>query len=190
MQFLEEWNQQQQQPDQQQPAPPEEEEDVVEAEEVCSVKPHPQELSVRATRVCAVCVQEPVITAASGGRGNRDQEVENGSDEDSEARPLKLREIKTLERQREREAINRRSQLNPPPHEKHLDNHYNSEHHPQEHLSELQTKTKDLTIDDVGFDSDDANDPFLQAVGGADKLLTGEAYQQRLLWEQEQKLRT
>ena len=188
MQFLEEWNQQQQ-PDQQPPAPPEEED--AEEEEVCSVKPHPQELGVRATRVCAVCVQEPVITAASGGRGNRDQEVDNGSDEDPEARPLKLREIKTLERQREREANNRRSQLNPPPPEKHLDNHRNnSEDHPHEHLSELQTKTKDLTIDDDGFDSDDANDPFLQAVGGADKLLTGEAYQQRLLWEQEQKLRT
>jgi hypothetical protein len=39
-------------------------------------------------------------------------------------------------------------------------------------------------VADQAADDDDELDPFLQAVGGADKLLTGEAYQQKLLAQQ------
>ena len=36
----------------------------------------------------------------------------------------------------------------------------------------------------AGAESDDDEDPFLKAVGGADKLLTGKAYQEKLLAQQ------
>jgi hypothetical protein len=181
LQVLEEWNQQQQQQQQTDPqsAPPVEQDG--EEEEVGSLQQH----GAPATRICAVCVQEPAMSEENDHcRG--DQCWDTGQCEDPDARPLKLRELKTLERQRERAAIQSRSQRQPQQDEHEVDHSNNDDQH--EHLVS-QAMTEGLIIDD-GFDSDDANDPFLQAVGGADKLLTGEAYQQKLLWELEQKQRT
>jgi hypothetical protein len=109
-------------------------------------------------RVCAMCTKEPALA----GEVHDDEEEEVGQ------RYLRLRERKTLERQKERATDSKRG-------------------------SKAQKQDEDNDDDDDKSGSDDESeseklgsmeDPFLKAVGGADKLLTGEAYQEMLLQKQ------
>jgi hypothetical protein len=87
-------------------------------------------------------------------------------------RRLKLRERKTLERQQERA-------LNP----KRKDERECAD---EEGSNEI-VEDDGLETDEDGLSGSDADDdPFLKAVGGADKLLTGDAYRNMLLQKAEQ----
>lgn len=106
-------------------------------------------------RVCAMCVKEPAI------RSQEDQEDNNL--QQPLGRRLRLREIKTMERQEERAIAAKKK----------------------------KKKTDESDEDDLSEedeDMSDTEDPFLQAVGGADNLLTGDAYQNMLLQKEESKL--
>lgn len=107
-------------------------------------------------RVCAMCVKEPAI---------RNQEDQEEDTPEPFGRKLRLREIKTLERQEERAMAAKRNKKR------------NNDDESDEDMSEDE-------------DMSDTEDPFLQAVGGADKLLTGDAYQNMLLQKEESKMQT
>jgi hypothetical protein len=115
-------------------------------------------------RVCAICVKEAALPDAN----------EAGLDDNITAatRRLKLRERKTLERQQERA-------LNP----KRKDERECAD---EEGSNEI-VEDDGLETDEDGLSGSDADDdPFLKAVGGADKLLTGDAYRNMLLQKAEQ----
>lgn len=75
---------------------------------------------------------------------------------------LSLRQRKTIERQLERST-------------KRKSNEDGEEEEDDEEKPASEDELPELEEDD------EAEDPFLQAIGGADQLVTGEAYQQRLL---------
>jgi hypothetical protein len=65
------------------------------------------------------------------------------------------------------------------------DNENEDGHQPQGSLDAVtEEDVVDDDIDDYPDYGDDENDPFLKAIGGKDKLLTGEAYQRKLLEQQ------
>ena len=113
--------------------------------------------ATRKPRVCAVCVKELALPDPDG-----DVDDENVLERLGR---IKLRERKAIERQLEREA--REARRKPKAGE------------------EEEDDDDDGEDDSSGADySDDEDDPFLKAVGGADKLLTGKAYQEKLLAQQ------
>ena len=60
-------------------------------------------------------------------------------------------------------------------------------HQPQRPLETLSEEDMANDFDVAPDYGDDEDDPFLKAIGGADKLLTGEAYQRKLLAQQNKK---
>jgi hypothetical protein len=128
-------------------------EDVTRPDEACQEATKPAVYR----RVCAMCTKEPALA----GEVHDDEEEEVGQ------RHLRLRERKTLERQKERATDSKRG-------------------------SKAQKQDEDDDDDDKSGSDDESEseklgsmeDPFLKAVGGADKLLTGEAYQEMLLQKQ------
>jgi hypothetical protein len=113
-------------------------------------------------RACAVCVKEIALP---------DPEDENDGDLLESMGKISLRERKTLERQLAKKTKKSTKKKNA------IDEDDENEE------DELEA---DLDFDDNEKESDDEDDPFLKAVGGADKLLTGEAYQQKLLAQEHQ----
>jgi Uncharacterized conserved protein (DUF2039) len=115
-------------------------------------------------RACAVCVKELALPDPE-----EDDDNENVLDRLGR---MKLRERKAIERQLEREAREARNKSKEGDAEEKQDNDDDS-----------HKKRPDVVDDDSAGDlySDDEDDPFLKAVGGADKLLTGKAYQDKLL---------
>lgn len=118
-------------------------------------------------RVCAMCVKEPALPG-SDDEGGDDNAVH------APARRLRLREIKTLERQRQAAARLRRR--------KNASAIGEGDEHDGEDNSKGESAADD-SLSNGGSDEDDEEDedPLLRAVGGSEKLLTGEAYQQMLL---------
>ena len=108
-------------------------------------------------RVCAMCVKEPALPGDSDEEDELDETLQHLD------RPLKLRERKRLERMLEKKSSRRRTR----PEEV---NEEQDEVDPQ-HEGEEDSNNND----------EEDNDPLLEAVGGADQLLTGEAYQAKLL---------
>jgi hypothetical protein len=124
-------------------------------------------------RVCAICVKEPVrTTQAIIDRG----EAEEIEEKLAAGHDMKLRERRALERkleklrkeEKERKKLERQ-QLDAPSQEIDADESENSHHH------------SDMDVDDSEENKSDNEDELLKAVGGKDKLLTGEAYRQMLL---------
>lgn len=123
-------------------------------------------------RACAMCVKEIAIP-------EEEEENEDDSEIIASLNRMKLRERKALERQliKEEKANSKRS----------------SNSDDAEEDGEGENGENGLgRIDEDGLvrrdnDDDDEDDPFLKAVGGADQLLTGEAYQRKLLLQHEQK---
>jgi hypothetical protein len=118
------------------------------------------------SRVCAICVKEPAL------RGEQNDPSSSGAaDTTVDLGALKLRELKTLRRQQER-AQQELKQKNKPPTDVDADDNDNK---------------NDETIEggDGDDESDDEDDPFLLAIGGVRNLAVGEAYQQRILQQQE-----
>lgn len=112
---------------------------------------HMNTLSMRA---CAICVKEIALP----------DPVEEEEDLVVSVDKIKLRERKTIERQLMKEA-NKKSATD------------GDEEDEDNRIANAEGGL--ATIEDDSEEEDD--DPFLKAVGGADKLLTGEAYQKKLL---------
>lgn len=115
-------------------------------------------------RACAVCVKELALP---------DPEEEEDENLLDRLGRIKLRERKAIERQLEREAREARKQAN----DDQEDSNDDDDASEDERLSELDENDEDNDIDEE-------DDPFLKAIGGADKLLTGKAYQEKLLAQQ------
>ena len=111
-------------------------------------------------RVCAMCVKEPALAGESDEEDEFDETLKHLD------RPLKLRERKRLERLAEKKSKSNRRRTRP-------------EEEKEEHDEEVDRPQE--AEEDYSGDDDEDNDPLLKAVGGADKLLTGEAYQAKLL---------
>lgn len=148
--------------------------DSVVNEELCEVTP-----AIRVyRRVCAICVKEPALGAEQMSDYQEDPEITRLRDLD---RPLKLREVKRLERQVEKKSSRRRRSSSASDEEEDDDNA--KENDEEKDGSEVENV-------DNEDEEDEELDPFLQAVGGADKLLTGEAYQAKLLQQQAEQAAT
>ena len=124
-------------------------------------QPHKEEVDAdhdEYYRVCAVCVKEPSIYS------DDDDEEEDPA----AGRRMKLRDRKTLERQK--------LKATKKPRRKDV-----QEEQPDDQAQGSHGAEKVDNVLDALEEGEDEQDPFLQAVGGADKLLTGEAYQNMLL---------
>lgn len=117
-------------------------------------------------RICAMCVSEAALPASD----DEADEVNEGP-----VQRLTLRQRKTLERQQLRQFSKKKKTRNPSDASEDDDESVQADESPSK---------RDGTVAD-SLDDDDEDDPFLKAVGGADKLLTGEAYQKRRLLEQQ-----
>ena len=124
-------------------------------------------------RICCVCAKEPSLFDPDTADKNNDKEEPSN-------RRIRLRERKALERQREREANNETKEKAAA-----------SREEPQVNYDEAEEEYSQGDGDDDRASSlseseslQDCDDPFLKAIGGADKLLVGEAYQQKLLSQQ------
>lgn len=116
-----------------------------------------EEEQIPRLRACAICVKEVALPDPEGEEDDLPEAVGR----------IRLRERKTIERQLMREAGG--SSSDAPKENKDGD----------ERISEVDDLANPLD------DNDDDEDPFLKAVGGAGKLLTGEAYQKKLLQQQQ-----
>jgi hypothetical protein len=134
-------------------------------------------------RACAMCVKEPALPDEPNEAETVDDLLAR------ENRRVKLRERKTLERKLARQQQEAKEAA------KQARRAERGEE--EDEGSEAQAKRPgneadkhDLSDSDVQSEDDDDDeekDPFLVAVGGADQLLTGEAYQKMLLAKQNPK---
>jgi len=135
-------------------------------------------------RICAVCVKEPALPESDDDKDPREGRA--GDDREADDRdgkkPMRLRELKTLNRKSERrkERTGAADRFSAP----------TSGGSYVEDESDDGLKHSIQGGDDCsGFDDNDAgpddesadDDPFLAAVGGPENLLVGEAYQHRML---------
>lgn len=145
-------------------------------------------------RACAICVREPALPEDEGD----DVLVEKKLQEEITrterrlGRTLKLRERKGLERRVKQSVLGERGKgkRNDADDANFTDEDDNlkdagSNIEKEQHLSLSSEDENDgeegLKYEGSTKDGDDLNDPFLAAVGGADKLLVGDAYRKMLL---------
>lgn len=121
-------------------------------------------------RACAVCVKVLAMP---------DPERDKIDELDDAMACIRLRERKTIERKLAKEMNSTKGSGN--------GNNDESEDTDDDGAAVGQRiDGDDLVVDFSDTDSYDDEDPFLKAIGGADQLLIGEAYQQRLLQLQHQ----
>jgi hypothetical protein len=134
-------------------------------------------------RACAVCVKEIALPDPDEGDEN---DLTEGVGR------LKLRERKAIERQLAKEAQNRKkkSKSSTEGEEDEEDRSSNSDDDDDDADAESVASSVILNDGDNSHDDEfDEDDPFLKAIGGADQFVTGEAYQQKLLRQQQQQLK-
>eukprot|EP00984_Skeletonema_dohrnii_P020896 scaffold10294_cov102-Skeletonema_dohrnii-CCMP3373.AAC.6 len=150
----------------------------------------------RRLRVCAMCASEPALSKHSYGDGEDEDliedihlledKIEDGVSDDG--KKLTLREIKSLERKIEK------LQLEMKERRKARENKDDDEEEEEGNEDDSSDggdgeEADSVQLGDVAEEQDnddDANDPFLQAIGGKDKLLVGEEYQKMLLAQEQQ----
>jgi hypothetical protein len=125
-----------------------------------------------------MCVKEPALHQHEGEEGDPQQDGK-----------IPLRKLKTIIRQRER--------AGKPKGEGDVRNEESEDEESEDEEHEEQVASlslEDRPVDDdgdndggVGDGYDDEDDPFLKAVGGADKLVTGIAYQEKRLKEERER---
>jgi hypothetical protein len=133
-------------------------------------------------RVCAICVKEAALPDEDEGPDTIDDLLAR------ENRRLKLRERISLERKLLREQEEEKQAAKE---ERRREREAQADDEVQSHADIVPLE--DLLLDDDNdnhdvLDARDEEDPFLQAVGGESKLLTGEAYQKMLLEREQQGL--
>ena len=140
-------------------------------------------------RACAVCVKEIALPDPPGDDDDDDRDYVDAMSR------LNLRQKRALERKAAKEQLEREREKK----SKGRDDSDNDDHdNDDDDDDNEETRGRgplDASAEDVSADEDnnspdygdDDDDPFLKAIGGADKLLTGEAYQRKLLEQQEEK---
>lgn len=134
-------------------------------------------------RACAMCVKEPALP---------DVESEDGDSvplHSANGRRLKLREQKAMERKLVKEqeqaklvAKEKRRQEREGGKETAADDDDDSVLEGNDKAEgDIEANERADVGDDLGDEEQQEEDPFLKAVGGADRLLTGKAYQEMLL---------
>jgi type IV secretory pathway VirB10-like protein len=140
--------------------------------------------SPRYTRVCTVCGKQPALPDAS------DSAV--GSESLDPEKPLKLRQIKTLQRQSATKTS--RKMQNSDRNAAESEDGSNGSDDDEECESDNEDMNAEESDEDkrkpawtvaaaATNDSDGVEDPFLAAIGGVQNLLVGEAYQTKRLLE-------
>ena len=126
-------------------------------------------------RACAVCVKAIALP----------DPIEYNDDDrdyvDAMSR-LNLRQKRALERKIAKEQLQLEAEKKSKDHDDSENDDNDVPKGPLDALNEEDSVDVDNENPDYG---DDEDDPFLKAIGGADKLLTGEAYQRKLLQQQE-----
>jgi hypothetical protein len=112
-------------------------------------------------RACAMCVKEISLT---------DPDDEQEDDLIESMGRIRLRERRAIERQLAKEQLAKEANKSTTTSDSTEDN-------------EEEEDQESLGLEN-GDDDNEEEDPFLKAVGGADKLLSGEAYQKKLLEQQ------
>ena len=130
----------------------------------------------RNRKVCAICAK----AYAMGSLEDDNEEDELAKLEQALEGKLKLREKRAIERKIERLAEDRRRNRRVAKVEEEVEDQKND----QEGQDAGREDTKDANDNDSGDEVSEQDDPFLKAVGGVDKLLTGETYQKQLLEQQ------
>jgi predicted nucleic acid-binding Zn ribbon protein len=131
-------------------------------------------------RVCAMCAKEVALPDEDQAPETVDEILAR------EQRRVSLRERKTMERKLEKDNVDERKVAKAERRRLRLldrvengggddDNNDDDESENSEHLDAA------IPEEESHEEDSDEDDPFLKAVGGADKLLTGEAYQKMLL---------
>ena len=138
----------------------------------------------RIIRACAVCVKVIALPDPEEEEDDRDYV-------DAMSR-LNLRQRRALERKiakEKQEAEEKEKGRDADENETENESGDDDEegHQPQRPLETLSEEDMANDFDVAPDYGDDEDDPFLKAIGGADKLLTGEAYQQKLLAQQNKK---
>jgi hypothetical protein len=129
----------------------------------------------RYTRVCCMCAQAPALPCADDDDDDDDDDEAEESVTMQSDRPLRLRELKTLQRQQDRKKKSPMTKKAADTDDQIASNEeYEGGVHEEEDASVEEGESFDRG-------EDGTEDPFLEAVGGVDKLLLGEAYQERLL---------
>jgi len=120
-------------------------------------------------RVCAMCTKEPALP-------DQDDDQDNTVDDVAGKGRLKLRERRALERKlwKEKEAIKQARKREKQGNADEVDGDNNSD-------SQQENDANDSLSDEDLLDGSETEDDLIKAVGGEDKLLTGEAYQTMLL---------
>lgn len=141
-------------------------------------------------KVCAVCVKEPALKDGDKN-GGIDAEIEEQMQQMEEKlnRPLKLRESKAIERRvtrtHEREKERLKAERRKARDEEAVarveggSTNNDTKNDEEEGQKGEVDDTSESVRESLYNEGDD--DPFLHAVGGRNKLLTGEAYQQMML---------
>jgi hypothetical protein len=134
-----------------------------------------------ALRVCAVCVKEKALPDTDGDEPDVSEII-------ARMGPMSLRESRGLERQLLRQQQEANGELPDEQEEEDAGKGDDNEEQDAEQVAGVNEQPVEVDDDDDSNepldeeeDYREEQDPFLQAVGGADKLLTGEAYQEMIL---------
>jgi len=155
-------------------------------EDEVSQRELPQQEHMEGFKVCAMCCKEKALPDQNDC-SEMEQEIEDKklAMEEKLGRPLRLRESKGIERKVER-AVEIEKQLAKEERRRLRDEAAKATK--QKTGNDIDTKTKKINSGGRNdIESDDEEDPFLKAIGGQAKMLTGEAYQKYLLAMEEEK---
>lgn len=170
--------------------------DEVEIEVQDSGNPETVEEETKCRRVCAICCKARAMRVESDGtQAEREIEILKAEMEEKLGRPLKLRESKGIERkvhrgiekkkQAAKEERRRLRELGMRKEANEQDGGDDEQQVEEEDDADGEEEVPDATVEKE-IETDEEEDPFLKAVGGQEKLLTGEAYQQMMLEREKQ----
>lgn len=149
-----------------------------------SDKPSNNLQTTKNKKVCAMCVKD-LVKEEDGENSAIETQIEENIRlmEQKLNRPLKLRESKAIERKIHRDHEKEKARLKEERRRARegLEANNGEDGEDEKVISESDQDSNDESVIEDDDDDDDSADPFLQAVGGKDKLLTGEAYQQMML---------
>lgn len=146
----------------------------------------PQQEHTEGFKVCAMCCKEKALPDQNDS-SEMEQEIEDkkAALEEKLGRPLKLRESKGIERKVER-ALEIEKQRAKEERRRLRDEEASAKKENKGSDTVAKSDRVDASLRN-DIESDDEEDPFLKAIGGKSKMLTGEAYQKHLLAKEEKK---
>mmetsp|Transcript_7616 Transcript_7616/g.17491 ORF Transcript_7616/g.17491 Transcript_7616/m.17491 type:complete len:151 (+) Transcript_7616:83-535(+) len=119
-------------------------------------------------RVCAMCVKEPALPDPKDDSETIDDILAK------ETRRIRLRELRAMERKLTKKNDSKQQ------------GEESEEGADDDNGLESENEKDENSVESDNDNDEDNDDPLLRAVGGADQLLTGEAYRKKKLLMQEQ----